>query len=158
ALNASDVTELYTSNGGTSDTQAPTAPTGLQVTGHTSSTVSLSWTASTDNVGVTNYDVYRGTTLAGTVGGSVTSFTDTGLSASTTYTYTVKARDAANNTSAASSAVNGTTDSNTWTYCADEGGTCTVTGTKTVRYGAGTNYVTKTVTGSIACTNAAFGS
>ena len=55
----------------------------------TSSSVSLTWTASTDNVGVTGYDVYRGTTLAGT--SATTSFTDTGLTASTQYSYTVKA-------------------------------------------------------------------
>ncbi|MFE6757024.1 glycoside hydrolase family 6 protein [Streptomyces sp. NPDC057684] len=89
------------------DTQAPTAPTGLTVSGKTSGSVSLSWTASTDNTGVTAYDVYR----AGVqVGSSATaSFTDTGLTASTSYSYTVKARDAAGNVSAASSAVSATT-------------------------------------------------
>jgi cellulose 1,4-beta-cellobiosidase len=92
---------------GTGDTQAPSAPTGLKVTGTTSSSASLSWTASTDNVGVASYLVYRGGTQVGTATG--TTFTDTGLSASTAYTYTVKARDAAGNTSAASSAVTATT-------------------------------------------------
>ena len=75
----------------------------------TTSSVSLTWTASTDNVGVTGYDIYRGSTLAGTT--ATTSFTDTGLTASTQYTYTVKARDAAGNVSAASTAVTATTGS-----------------------------------------------
>jgi hypothetical protein len=46
----------------------------------------------------------------------------------------------------------------TWTACASEGSTCSVSGTVQVRYGSGTTFVTKTVTGAIACTNAAFGS
>ncbi|WP_225850811.1 cellulose binding domain-containing protein [Streptomyces sp. HPF1205] len=95
----------------TGDTTPPSAPTGLKVTGTTSSSVSLSWTAATDNVGVTGYDVYRGTTLAGTT--ATTTFTDSGLTASTPYTYTVKAKDAAGNVSAASAAVTATTQSGT---------------------------------------------
>ncbi|MEV4133262.1 cellulose binding domain-containing protein [Dactylosporangium sp. NPDC049742] len=88
---------------GVADTQAPTAPASLRGTGATSSSVSLAWNASTDNVGVTAYDIYRGGTLATTVTG--TSGTVGGLSASTAYTFTVKARDAAGNTSAASNQV-----------------------------------------------------
>ncbi|MFD0672435.1 PA14 domain-containing protein [Cohnella sp. GCM10027633] len=97
------------SSGGPSDTQAPSAPTGLASTGVTSATAGLSWTASTDNVGVTGYDVYRGSTLAGTVAGSATTFQDSGLSASTAYSYTVRAKDAAGNVSAASGALSVTT-------------------------------------------------
>ncbi|WP_154402780.1 fibronectin type III domain-containing protein [Nocardioides speluncae] len=89
--------------GGGDDTQAPTAPSGLRSTGTTANSVSLSWTASTDNVGVTAYDVYNGSALATTVTG--TSATVSGLTANTDYTFTVKARDAAGNTSAASSSV-----------------------------------------------------
>ncbi|GAA2355817.1 cellulose binding domain-containing protein [Dactylosporangium salmoneum] len=92
---------------GVVDTQAPTAPTNLAVTGTTSSSVSLSWGASTDNVGVAGYDIYRAGTLAASVTG--TSGTVSGLSASTAYTFTVKARDAAGNTSAASNQVSATT-------------------------------------------------
>ena len=93
--------------GGTGDTSAPTAPTNLRSTGTTASSVSLSWTASTDNVGVTGYNVYRGSALVGTA--TSTSYTDTGLTASTAYSYTVKARDAAGNLSPASAAVSATT-------------------------------------------------
>jgi chitodextrinase len=97
-----------TDSGVPGDTQAPTTPTGLQVTGKSSSTASLSWTASTDDTGVTAYDVFRGGTRVGSTGS--TSFSDTGLAPSTTYSYTVKARDAAGNTSATSAAVPATTD------------------------------------------------
>ncbi|MGX1546274.1 carbohydrate binding domain-containing protein [Streptomyces adustus] len=93
--------------GGGGDTQAPTAPTNLTSTGKTSSSVSLSWGASTDNTGVTAYDVYSGSNQVLSVSG--TSATVGGLAASTSYTFTVKARDAAGNTSAASNAVSVTT-------------------------------------------------
>ncbi|MER5585722.1 carbohydrate binding domain-containing protein [Streptomyces asoensis] len=93
--------------GGGSDTQAPSAPGALTSTGKTSSSVSLAWNASSDNVGVTGYDVYSGSAKVLTVSG--TSATVSGLSASTGYTFTVKARDAAGNTSAASNAVSVTT-------------------------------------------------
>jgi hypothetical protein len=69
--------------------------------------VALSWTASTDNVGVTGYQIFRNGTQVGTSTG--TTFTDSGLAASTTYTYTVKATDAAGNVSAASNSLNVTT-------------------------------------------------
>ena len=68
----------------------------------TTTSVPLSWTASTDNVAVTGYDVYRGTTLVGT--STTTSYTVTGLTAGTAYSFTVRAKDAAGNVSAASSA------------------------------------------------------
>ncbi|MFC1430448.1 cellulose binding domain-containing protein [Streptacidiphilus sp. N1-3] len=96
-----------TGGGGGGDTQPPTAPSNLAVSGTTSSSAALSWTGSTDNVGVTGYNVYRGGTLVGTATG--TSYTDTGLSASTGYSYTVKAVDAAGNLSAASNSVTATT-------------------------------------------------
>lgn len=93
--------------GGDDDTQAPTAPTGVTATAKTSSSVSLSWTASSDDTGVTGYTVYRDGVQVGT--SATTSYTDTGLSASTAYSYTVKAKDAAGNVSAASSALSATT-------------------------------------------------
>ncbi|MDJ0384882.1 NPCBM/NEW2 domain-containing protein [Streptomyces sp. G-G2] len=89
------------------DTAAPTAPTNLASSNVTSNSVDLKWTASTDNVGVTGYKIYRGTTLVGT--STSTSFTATELSASTPYTFTVKAVDAAGNLSGAGNAVDVTT-------------------------------------------------
>lgn len=89
------------------DTVAPSVPTGLQTGAITNTSVALTWTPSTDNVGVTGYDIYRGTTLAGT--SSTASFTATGLTASTAYLFTVRAKDAAGNVSASSAAVAATT-------------------------------------------------
>ncbi|WP_255951132.1 glycoside hydrolase family 48 protein [Streptomyces odontomachi] len=106
--------ELFGSGGsdpGNGDTQTPSVPSGLQVTSTTTSSVSLKWTASTDDIGVSAYQVFRDGTQVGT--SSSTSYTDTGLTASTAYTYTVKARDAAGNTSAASAPVTGTTKAGT---------------------------------------------
>ncbi|WP_426450721.1 fibronectin type III domain-containing protein [Paenibacillus sp. S-38] len=100
------VNATVTGSGG-SDTQAPSAPSGLKVTGTTSSSVTLSWTASTDNTGVTGYDVYRGTTLAASV--STTTAVVTGLAAGTSYSFTVKAKDAAGNVSASSASVSAAT-------------------------------------------------
>lgn len=98
--------------GGVTDTQAPAAPSSLQVTGKTTSSVSLSWLASTDNVGVTGYSVYQGATLVGNVSGTTLAFTVSNLNANTAYSFTVKARDAAGNVSPASNAISVTTDSN----------------------------------------------
>jgi len=96
------------------DTVAPTAPTGLSATAASSSQISLSWTASTDSApsggvatGVSGYRIYRGGTAVGT--STSTSFGDTGLTAGTTYTYTVTSYDGAANESAASNAVSATT-------------------------------------------------
>ncbi|MFF2479610.1 lytic polysaccharide monooxygenase [Paenibacillus sp. NPDC058071] len=97
------------------DTQPPTAPGGLHVMGTpTSSSIQLMWSASTDNVGVTGYRIYRGTTLVTTTAGNATSYTVTGLSAGTTYSFSVYAIDAAGNQSAAST-VSGTTASTSTT-------------------------------------------
>ncbi|MFC3802296.1 NPCBM/NEW2 domain-containing protein [Cohnella sp. GCM10012308] len=88
------------------DAEPPTAPTGLAVTAVTGTSASLSWAASTDNKAVTGYEVYRGTALVGTTtGASATSYTAEGLLPGTSQTFTVKAKDAAGNRSAASDPV-----------------------------------------------------
>ncbi|MCP3144317.1 DUF4082 domain-containing protein [Pyxidicoccus xibeiensis] len=102
---AVDVVFLPEGTGG--DTQAPTAPAGLVASAASSSTINLGWSASTDNVGVTAYDVFRnGVKVASTA--SLT-YADTGLTAATSYGYSVQARDAAGNVSAASNSVTATT-------------------------------------------------
>ncbi|TQK43367.1 fibronectin type III domain protein [Streptomyces sp. SLBN-118] len=106
--NADDISLDGPGGGGGGDTQAPTAPTNLHSTGTSSSSVSLAWSASTDNVGVTGYDVYQGSTRATTVTG--TGATVSGLAASTSYSFTVRAHDAAGNVSPASTTVSVTTD------------------------------------------------
>jgi len=87
----------------TADTVAPSVPAGLVASGLTATSFTLNWTASTDNVAVALYNIYNGTTLAGT--STTPTFAVTGLTANTTYSMTVKAKDAANNLSAASTAL-----------------------------------------------------
>src|SRR5690606_34232688 len=91
----------------TSDTQPPTAPTNLAASNVAQTSLTLNWTASTDNVGVTGYDVYSGTTNIGTVTGTTANVT--GLTANTAYSFSVNAKDAAGNVSASSNVVNVTT-------------------------------------------------
>lgn len=105
---ADDVSLDGPGGGGGSDTQAPTAPTNLTSPAKTSSSVSLSWGASSDNVGVTGYNIYSGANQVLTVSG--TTATVSGLSPSTAYTFTVRARDAAGNVSAASNSLSVTTN------------------------------------------------
>ncbi|MBI3408481.1 MAG: fibronectin type III domain-containing protein [Planctomycetes bacterium] len=98
----------------TSDTQAPTTPSNLAATPVSTTQINLSWTASTDNVGVTNYLIERsqgaGSTsfsqIATTTG---TTFSNTGLTAGTVYNYQVRATDAAGNLSAYSATATATT-------------------------------------------------
>jgi chitodextrinase len=97
------------------DATAPSTPTGLVAAAASSTRIDLTWTASTDNVGVSDYKIFRGTagaapTYLTTVAGTTTSFSNTGLTASTSYTYKVQALDAAGNASALSSAATTSTD------------------------------------------------
>ena len=103
--NPTYVTEIW--KAGTVDTEAPTVPTNLVVTETTTNSATLTWTASTDNVGVTSYDVYVNGTLKTSVTGVTT--TITGLAAETAYTFYIIARDADRNSSVASASVTGTT-------------------------------------------------
>ena len=104
-------TESNTVTYSTSDTTAPTAPTGFTATAISSSQIDLSWTASTDNVGVTGYKIYRGGTLWYTT--SNLSYSDTGLTSNTSYSYYVQAYDAAGNISSPTASVSATTPSGT---------------------------------------------
>ena len=92
---------------GAVDTLPPTVPTGLAATVTGPSTVSLTWNASTDNVAVAGYTVYRNSAPIATV--TNTSYSDATVAPSTTYTYTVDAFDAAGNHSAQSGGVQVTT-------------------------------------------------
>ncbi|MCP2267746.1 glycosyl hydrolase family 18 protein [Actinokineospora diospyrosa] len=96
-----------TTNNPSDDTQAPTVPGGLRSTATDSGSVSLAWNASTDNTGVVAYDIY----VNGAAGPTVTTTTAkvTGLSPSTAYSFTVRARDGFDNASAQSGAVSATT-------------------------------------------------
>ncbi len=87
--------------GSSSDTEAPTIPTNLSSSNITSVGFDISWTASTDNVGVTGYNVYINGTLSGTP--TTTDYSFSGLTPSTDYTVEVEAKDAAGNISDAAS-------------------------------------------------------
>ena len=106
ALTQSQIqTDMVTTLG--TDTTAPSTPTGLTATPVSTTQINLSWTASTDNVGVTGYQVFRnGNQIATT---TTPSYSNTGLSPSTSYSYAVKAVDAAGNLSALSATVSATT-------------------------------------------------
>lgn len=104
------ILRLTSGGGGTppaADTTAPTAPSGVSASATSSTQISLAWNASTDNVAVSGYRVFRNGSQIADVPG--TSYTDTGLSPSTLYSYTIVAYDAAGNTSQTSAAVNATT-------------------------------------------------
>ncbi|MBK9992261.1 MAG: chitobiase/beta-hexosaminidase C-terminal domain-containing protein [Verrucomicrobia bacterium] len=93
------------------DSTAPSVPSSLNGSAASPTGIQLTWTASTDNVAVSGYRIYRNGsfTLIGTTGATTLSFSDTGLTASTTYAYAVSAIDAAGNESNRSSSVNVTT-------------------------------------------------
>lgn len=91
------------------DVTAPSTPTGLVVTANTSSSVSFGWNASTDNVGVTRYYIYRNSTQIGNT--TSRNYTDNTVQAGTAYQYRVAAADAAGNLSTQSSALSVTTAS-----------------------------------------------
>jgi hypothetical protein len=100
------------------DTQAPSTPTNFAASGITNTSANLSWTASTDNVGVTGYEIRVNGVLNGSPAG--TTYSLTGLTASTTYSVSVTAKDAAGNPSTAST-ISVTTTSTPLVYCASKG-------------------------------------
>ena len=102
----------------TPDNQNPTTPTTLVASNPTGNSIQLSWTASTDNINVTSYDIYRDGTL--TYNAVTTSFIADGLNATTNYCFTIKAKDAAGNTSNFSNQACETTTAGSTT-----GSTCT---------------------------------
>src|SRR5204863_3050651 len=93
------------SSGG--DVTSPSTPTGLAAGASTETSITFSWTASTDNVGVTGYNVYRGGSMVGS--SPTTAYTAGGLTCGTSYSFAVKAKDAAGNLSAMSGALGAST-------------------------------------------------
>lgn len=91
----------------TLDTTAPSVPEGLRLVSASSTTVNLAWNGASDNVGVTGYRIYRNGSLIGSP--TTTTYADNTTSGTTQYVYRVSARDAANNESAQSTALNVTT-------------------------------------------------
>ena len=93
----------------TPDTEVPTTPTALVAVNPTETTVDLSWTASTDNIAVSSYDVYLGGSFYVNTSSNTTTYTVTGLTASTAYTFTLLAKDASGNESSLSTSATETT-------------------------------------------------
>jgi hypothetical protein len=134
------------------DTAKPTAPTNLDGTAQNSNQVSLSWTASTDNVGVAGYKVLRDGNVVGNASG--TTYTDNTVNPSTTYNYTVEAYDAAGNVSDPSNtktlttpapstnppAISGVTSSNVSQTSATISWTTDIPSTSQVLYGTTSAY------------------
>lgn len=115
----------YSSKGAGPDLQPPTAPGALSASAASPSEIDLSWTASTDNVAVTGYNIYRsldGAAYLPAGTSSTTGFADLGLSQGTTYWYQVTAVDAAGNESEASNVATATTPVPTVTVTAPNGG------------------------------------
>jgi chitodextrinase len=92
------------------DTEAPTAPTNLIAANTTQNTTDLTWSASTDNVGVSGYDILQGGAVIASVSGTTTSYQVTGLVPNTTYAFSITAKDGSDNESSASNVVNVTTE------------------------------------------------
>jgi chitodextrinase len=147
----------------TSDTIAPTAPTGLTASALSATSVSLSWGASNDLKGVSGYRVYRdGNEIAQVTFG--TAYTDTKVVAQTTYVYTVKAYDTSNNLSSSSNAATVTTPvqpfavmtvgtSNQTASSANINWTTSAPSTGVVKYGTSQGALTLTVADMVSGTS-----
>jgi hypothetical protein len=115
STSSSTATELVTVNNMASDTTPPSVPYGLAATASSASQINLTWTASTDPDNTASqiaYKIFRNGTLVGTTATGITSYSDTGLAANTSYSYTVSAFDPSGNTSAQSASVAALTQAN----------------------------------------------
>jgi chitodextrinase len=99
AGNRSTTESLIAATSACADTQAPTAPTNVVATSRTTTSIAISWSPATDNVGVTGYGLYRGGVQQGT--STSTTWIFAGLACNTNYTLAVEARDASGNWSSA---------------------------------------------------------
>ncbi len=147
----------------TVDSIAPSAPSGFSATTNSSTKITLVWSASSDNVGVTGYRIYRNSIEIGT--SAVTSFTDNSVTGGATYSYTIKAYDAAGNLSASSSTATVTTPlAATVKITSYSAGSVTSTGAKinwttdipstgVVSYGTSTNNLGSKVSASTSATS-----
>ena len=155
AGNLSGYSNVATATTTAVDTRAPTAPSNLTATAADSSKISLSWTASTDNVGVTNYlvesCVTASCTFAQVATTAGTTFNNTGLAAGAGYSYRVRATDAAGNLSSYSNVANATTTSTITglvaAYSFNEGAGTTVTDSSGTGNNGSTTNATWTASG-----------
>lgn len=125
------------------DVQAPSTPTGLSASGINPTVFTLSWNASTDNVGVAGYEIRRDSTGIGTIN-ALTAAINNGIVANTTYVMTVRAFDAAGNNSAWSSPVTVVTSGGTAQTVSISPASQTITSAQTITFtasGGNTTYV-----------------
>jgi trimeric autotransporter adhesin len=123
----------FTTPGEPIDSEAPTAPENIAASNIAHNSLDLSWSASTDNIGVTGYDVYMNGILKTTVN-STNAFID-GLSPGTTYSFYARAKDAAGNISEQSSSSSATTPDLTVNYCLSHGSVKSAEYIQTVKAG-----------------------
>jgi len=154
-----------TATGSVADTEAPTTPSGVTASSITETSVTISWSASSDNVGVTGYNVYQGNALLGNT--TNTSASISSLTADTTYTFSVTAIDAAGNESSEGTVTTTTTDDSggsiDLTYCDSEGSDSSYEWIDYVSFGGMTNttgddggyadYTNNTATVAVGTTN-----
>ena len=126
-----------TTSRATSDGQAPTAPSNLSASNITQTEATLSWTASSDDIGVTGYNIYQGSTKIATV--TETSYKVTGLKVNSRYTFSVKAIDKAGNESASSNSITVLTDAASVNYCTSKGRISTFEWIDYISFGGMTN-------------------
>jgi len=134
------IDDLVLTTSGSSDTSAPTTPANVSASSVTETSATISWSASSDNVGVTGYYVYQGNTLLGQT--TNTSVSISTLSAGTTYTFNIVAFDAAGNESSSGSVTFTTTISGgggNLTYCDSEGSNSSYEWIDYVAFGGMTN-------------------
>jgi fibronectin type 3 domain-containing protein len=112
AANLSDPSNTASATVSPSDTQKPTVPSNLSATATSWSRIDLSWQASSDDVGVTGYRVYRNGAQIASIG-AATGYSDTSVTPSTSYSYAVRAFDAAGNLSDPSNTASTTTPAQT---------------------------------------------
>lgn len=143
------------------DTEAPTVPTSLIVTPTCQTTADLSWNASTDNIGIAGYKIYRNATLFHTTVGTGVTYNATGLTANTSYTWTVSAYDAAGNESSQSTGVARTQPPTVIAVTMTAFGNATATGacndlTTTTRYTQGGALSASAIVYTSTCANVIF--
>lgn len=130
---------VVTIGSGAPDTTPPTAPANLTANAPTGNAVNLSWTASTDNVAVVAYDVFRDGVATPLGSTSATSFSDTTVQPGTTYSYSVVARDGAGNASPASGTAQVTTPASSTVAFAPAADTYVESGLPTANFGSATS-------------------
>ncbi len=160
AGNRSSKTTVMVATTACPDTTPPSAPTGLSVSNVSQNSLTLTWSTSSDNVGVVGYDLFQQGSKVGSATANNHAFS--GLTCETSYAFGVVAFDAAGNrsgTASISASTSACTSGSTeWTVCAFEHQRCSFSGTKEVRYGKNWSWTApRQFTDGVSCSNDVFG-